>query len=346
MFPQVSLNHQISSNYSNNSLPAHSILHVQSDSLSRRLQSAFKSCEHAWSYIGKSLLATRHFMNATVRSARILAIGCRGTKRMQRAVTNLKLFAIVSVPFALASIPSQIAKIGKRLHLKDGEGVLLSSLSMGLIAADTFDSLTTFAGAVLQTLSRTSPHWLSAVSMPTSVAIVTMGSISRTMHLIRLGGFYSELDRNLIQKMSSRELSAEELQQLLKSYLESKIGIEGTTPQAAFQVQRLEAIAERQSNTKVLAMLKELKTYIQPDHSLGGEDIQRITKVIQDVESALSKEIGTQRAYLFTNMLNGMALTLFLLAIVPPVPFILLGISMCLRVLLLSEIISFGQNTK
>lgn len=312
----------------------------QPDPLSYRLHAAFKSCEDAWSYIGKSLTATRHFMNATVRSARLFAISCKGTKRIQRAVTGLKLFTIVGVPFNLAALPSQIAKIGKRLHLKDPEGVFLASLSFSLISADIFDSLTTFVGAVLQTLSRTSPHWLSVVGMPTSIAVVAMGSVSRKMHLIRLGEFYAELDRDLIRKMEGKVLSAEELQQLLRPYLDSKMGVSGATGQAAFHAERLEAIAERQSNGKVLAMLKELKTYIQPDRSLDEGDIQRITTVIQDMEKALRKEIGTQRAYLFTNMLNAMALVLFLLSAIPPLPFLLLGISMCLRLLLLSEILS------
>lgn len=93
-----------------------SLHQTQRDSLSSRMYAAFKRCERAWGYLGKSLLATRHFMNATVRSGRLLAIGCRGIQRIQMTVTRLKLFAIVSVLFNIAVIPSQIAKIGKHLY--------------------------------------------------------------------------------------------------------------------------------------------------------------------------------------------------------------------------------------
>lgn len=313
---------------------------TQRSSLSQRLHQAFKSCEHAWGYLGKSLLATRHFMNATARSARLFAIGSRGVQRIQKAVTGLKLFAIVSVPFNIAAIPSQMAKVGKHIHVKDGEGVVLASLSFSLIATDIFDSLTTFVNAVLQTFSKPIPSWLSSLGMPIAVSMVTMGSIARRIRLIRLKEFHSDLECKLIQKMSSGQLSAEELQQVLKAYLESNIGLGEVGQQAAFHVERLEAIAERQSNTRVLALLKELKTYIQPDRALKEEDVSRITSVIQEMEKALRTEMGSQWAYLFTNLLNAMALTLFHISILPPLPFILLGVSTCLRLLLHSELIS------
>lgn len=328
-----------------------SVHQMQKASLSHRINEVFKRCDHAWSYIGKSLLATRHFINAIVRSGRGLAIGCRGIRRMQTAVTHLKLFSVVSIPFNLAAMPAQIAKIGENIRLKDKEGIILSSLSASLISTDIFDSLTTFVNALLQTLSRTTLQWISSLGMPLSASMITMGSISRGMRLFRLSEFHEELERELIEKMSRRQLSTEELQRLLKSYLTTKIGVEAhqqVTHLSAFQIEQLEAITERHSHPKIVAMLKELKGYIKPGTSIEAKDMERISNTIQRIGKTLREEMGSQMGYLFTNLLKAIALTLFFLPFVPPLPFILLGFSMCLRLVLISErvTIEFSGNGK
>jgi hypothetical protein len=311
--------------FSNTRLAVHP---QQSERTKKGSKKAYESCEQAWAYLGKSLLAARHAMNATIRSGRWIAIGCKDIKRIQTAVIRLKLFTVLSIPFSAVSLPSLIAKIGQNVRWKDVEGTFLASLSFGLVATDMFDSLTTFVNALLQTFSYPTVGWISTMGAPLAFSMTAMGSLSRSIRLTRLGEFHRELEKELINKMSNRLLPDEELHEMVKDYLEAKLG---AFEEGRLQSQKNEAAMERKTNAKTVAMLKELKALFQTNSQLTDEETKRVLAILKKIKSTVREEMGIQAVYLFTNILNGIAVALFFVPTLPPLPFILLGISILTR---------------
>lgn len=296
------------------------------------------SVDKAWSYLGKTLSLSRYGLNAIVNSKVWKESGQKNVDaRIKDLVIRLKLFSIVNVPLSVPSVVSQVKKLWNSVQWHDYEGILLSTLSIVVLAADNFDNVTTFVNALLQTLSHAPIEWISAIGIPLGLSLIGMNTISRGYRLYQLSKFLYELNTELIGKMEKKELSTEELQSALTKFLESKLGpnMDKTTLAQDLRTQIKqcnEAILERHTNSKTVRLLDLLSDAVQTKRMLTEAHAIAIFGILKDIQQSICEEIGIQALTLVAYSVSATALLLLLLATPTPLPYILLGCSILLRI--------------
>lgn len=271
-------------------------------------QSVYKRFEKTWSYAGKVLLLARHIFNTVLNSCRWIALSCEARKGFQNAALRLKIFSIVSVPLNMTAMPAMYRKVMKNVHWDYPKGVALSSLSAVLLAADTFDSLTTFVNATLQITSRPTIGWMSSLGMPLAYSIVGIGTIVRIVKIRDVSGLLGEMEL-------CKKLSREELKEALTNLLQRKVVLE----------EMRAAMLEQRGNAKVVRLIEALEGLLATDEA-------DIAQILREIVEVLKRERGIQTGYLVSNLISAGALSTFSLPGVPFVPFILLAISMTMRI--------------
>lgn len=262
-------------------------------------KSPLERFENGWTYASKSFIATRHFLNASIRSCRWFALGCRNMdQRVMSIVTKLKLFSIVSVPLNLHVLPAKIKELWKNLKRHDAQGVILGTLSITLITTDVIDSLATFTNAALQTLSFSAIGLLSDASLPLAFTLIGVGSISRIIRLFYL-----------------KKLQTALRDQAITEFLNERLGSINSPDRA-----KNESTLERQANGQILTLIKEL------EKDQGSQAV-----ILKQVMILLNKEIRLQILTLFANSMNFAGICLFLTPASPAVSFLLLGMGFSMR---------------
>jgi hypothetical protein len=300
-------------------------------------QRVFMQLDTAWEYVGKSIRLTRNLLNATMRTIRWIYSECKDIEpRIQKVVDRLKLFSIVSVPLTISKIPEQIRKIGKSIQLKDREGVLLSTLSVTVLAVDGFDSLMLFVNAILLKFSYASIGWISAIGTPMTLSVVGIGSISRGIRLIHLLNFLRDIDRKLITLIKNKNLSPEELRSVLNDFLESRLGSAADRSrrkqELKSEIEELkEAVLERNTNAKTVSLLNSLMRLLEANETLSEDHATEILHHIEEIVQSLTHEKIFKTGYLISNMITIIGLILLFVPIFPPLPYILLALSLALQ---------------
>ncbi len=172
----------------------------------------FAQCEHAWSYIGKIAILSRHLMNAAANQQHLVSWSDADfPHRIKNISTHLKLLSIVSVLFSLADLISTAQRIFKSFLLKDKEGVALGALSFVIIAADTFDSITTFVNSALSIASLPPIEAFSAIGLPIAFAVAGMGTLSRAIQIAKALHLYLSIDQSNDKLILERKMKIEGL---------------------------------------------------------------------------------------------------------------------------------------
>lgn len=282
------------------------------NALPRIAKKVLDSSEHVWSYLGKLVILTRHALNITVKTCQRLAMCCSLNRRILNAVTRLKLFSIVSVPFSIFSVHSTAQKLFKSFHLRDKEGIALTSLSLAIIATDIVDSLATFTNAALTTLSKAPVALFSTLGMPIAYALIGMGSVSRTIQLIKTYSLFKEF-----QKAGKRET--------LEQFLEAKLGVEK-------QLEKKRAALLRAAPSDVVKEFEKIAELLKDNRRLTEKEASALLKSLDKISLLLKKKMIADAANLMANILSFIGLTLFLFTVPPVTPFIFLAASMLLKI--------------
>lgn len=297
-------------------------------------QETFKKFDKAWSYAGKSILLTRHVLNATVRSCRWVALTCgKTTQKIQATILRLKLFSIFSVPLNAAMIPALVNKIWKNMHWGDGKGTALSTLSCVVVLTDIVDSLSTFTNAILQTFSKEPIAWVSGIGMPLAFSLVGMGSVSRIVKLSHLFCFLRDVDRKLLVKLSSERLNQDELKEIFEDFVTSKLpehfNWKGELSDEMKQYQ--DSFLERQTNGKSAKLLGKMIEILKGHDRLEEKQIEEVLNIMEEVVDALHLERKLQGWFLAANLVVLIGLSLFYFPVAAVIPFLVLAVSMSMR---------------
>lgn len=275
----------------------------------------FESSEHIWSYLGKLVILTRHALNITVKTCQRAALCCSLNRRILTAVTRLKLFSIVGVPFSIFSVHSAAQKLFKSFDLRDKEGVLLGSLTIALIATDIVDSLATFINAALAALSKAPVALLSTLGMPIAFALIGMGSASRTIQLIKTYSVFKEFQKA-------------EKGQGLEQFLKAQLG--------SWELQMLKekkrAALLRAAPAEVVKEFERIEELLKDQRKLTEKELAALGKSLDKISQLLTKKMIVDAANLMANILSFIGLTLFFFTVPPVTPFIFLAASMVLKI--------------
>lgn len=294
------------------------------DRVSSEARRALNAFEKVWSYAGKSLLTARHVANSVLQSCRWIALSCQTRQSLRDVVLRLKLFSIASVTLNLLSVPTMVRKLWNQIQWKDGKGIALATLSVSVLAADTFDSLTTFVGAVLQLAAKPAISWMAALGFPLAVAIISVGSMIRLVRIKDISQLLKEVDGKVLAALSKKHLNNDELREHLKNFVDEKVVAPNEIKSHKI------AILERHSNAKTVKLMAELAEVIGED-PLTNEKIVKIKAILKSIVAELQKERKIQRGYLMANFISAAALGVFGLPATPALPFILLAISTLMR---------------
>jgi hypothetical protein len=299
------------------------------------------SCEYAWSYAGKIVLITRHFLTAASRDVQIADFFGRSfTKSLTDSVIRLKLLAIVSVPFSIKDYFETVKNIFKCFYLQDAEGVALNSLSITIILADVVDSITTFLNATSTLIVGSGIEAFASIGLPLGFTISGMGTISRIIHVTKSVGLFNRIDEQIKNKNLNKDS--------LKIFLESTLGIGDelkillAIPKDQLSEEQKKEITKIKEKSKAAIRsatldafndLKALLVFIEKrdDNSFSLEDRRYIEKILKKIENRLLRKVKTHIVGILANLFSLAALSLFAVGIVSPAPFFFLSIAFAIR---------------
>ncbi|MCE5316258.1 MAG: hypothetical protein LLG04_02710 [Parachlamydia sp.] len=308
----------------------------KSAALSRISKRVFDGCEHVWSYLGKLFMLTRHALNITVKTCQRVAMCCSLNRRILNAVTRLKLFSIVSVPFSIFTVHSTGQKLFKSFHLRDKEGVALASLSLALISTDIVDSLATFTNAALATLSKAPVALFSTIGMPIAYALIGMGSASRTIQLVKTYCLFKKFQGQVLtQNMGKRRA--------LEQFLEAKLGVtpeekqlmEGKADKSGELLRLKEkkrAALLRAAPSEVVQEFEKIADLLKGQKTLTEREAAALLRSLDKISHLLKKKMVVDAGNLLANIISFIAITLFFFTVPPVVPFIFLAASMIQKI--------------
>ena len=291
---------------------------------SREARKALTTFEKVWGYAGKSLVTVRHVANSVLQSCRWIALSCQTRQSLRDVVLHLKLFSIASVTLNLLSVPTMVKKVWNQIQWKDGKGIALATLSVSVLLADTFDSLTTFINAVLQLAVKPATSWMAALGFPLAVAIIGMGSMIRLVRIKDISQLLHEVDGKVLAVLSEKRLNNDELRVHLKKFVDEKVS-------APIEDKRYKvAVLEQHGNAKTVKLMHEIAEIIGED-PLTHEKIAQIKTILESIVDSLQKERKVQCGYLLANFISAAAMGAFSIPGAPALPFILLAISTLTR---------------
>jgi hypothetical protein len=304
--------------------------------------------EHFWSYGGKVLLITRNVLNAIARSSSAIYLaGVDLPRRIKSIVTPLKLFAIVSVPFTLMDLKSVAQKIFNGFRLKDAEGVALATLSISIILADAFDSVTTFANAAFALILSHPFEIFATAGMPIAAMLNGAGTLSRTIQIAKGCNLYRKLNPEFLEKHKSKAA--------FKKYLEKSFGVdkeeielvkllsEGHKDKALLD--KIEKLREKKKTIILRSIPKDAIEDFQKlfelldsksNAAITEQEIANITSNLKNIRQHLQKKVNVDLLGIMANLISISALVLFFLGIMNPLPFLLLAIAFTVRLMALN----------
>ncbi len=295
---------------------------------------SYSECEHIWSYLGKIILITRNLLNAAARNCMLLAeTGQNFGVKIKEVVTHMKLFSIFSAFFSLKDLKLSAHKVLKSISLGDKEGIALTALSTAIIAADIFDSLTTFINTVLLLVSSAVNQTLSALGLPLGLAISSAGVLSRSIQLTKTLKLSRTLKRSLVVNSNYKNRKA------LKEFLERKMAATESEKSKFSQVRLKRHVARKRAALsrsapevvlKEFDRLYELVKGVEKD-SFSTEQGQEIFKTLKHIEIHLKKKMRVDGCGILANLVMISALLLFLFGVLNSFPFLLLAAGFGIR---------------
>lgn len=316
----------------------------ETSSFSKRFKQISSTFESSWSYIGKILLATRHFLNGASRDVDAIAIfGKNFTQGIANNVIRLKLFSIVSVPFGMKDTYGVFEKIIAGLNLKDVEGVALNSLSITIILADVVDSITTFLNAASTLIVGSSIQAFASLGLPLGFTIPGVGTISRTIQVVKSLGLYKNVQDQLLNNKNVNKDS-------LKAFLESTLGISKELKEllavpkdqlSSEQKEQIEILKEkskqailRSATPDIVNDLEDLLRFVDMEINSDSLENQRhVEKILNRIQNQLLRKVKTHLFGIIANLFSLAALSLFAVGFASSLPFFLLSVSFAIRLL-------------
>jgi hypothetical protein len=174
--------------------------------------------KHFWGYTGKSLLATRFYLNALARNTFIIDLTPTSTpEALKSTATHLKLFSIIGVPYKLSDICALSGSFLKSIAINDDEGIKMTILTMTLLLADLFDSVQSYINAVLALTLQNPFEFLPSLALPAGLTMSCAGSALRTIKIVKAYNLHESLQGNIIPQNASKAALIE--------YLNKQLGI-------------------------------------------------------------------------------------------------------------------------
>ena len=298
---------------------------------------SYEKSEHVWSYVGKIAIITRNLLNAAANNCRnVLNVSKDFPAQVKNITTHMKLLSIVGIPFSLVDLKSNVQKVLKSFLLNDKEGVVLGSLSLSIIAADAFDSLTTFINTALTVASLNPIKAFSTISLPMAFAMSGLGVVSRTVQIAKSVMLYKNIRQYSLNSLNSEKYKNKIS---LKNFVEEKIGIDAKSklnelPSVLMELEKIQA----QKKAALLRhapieVLKELEGLLEmfaleinhdPHPELSHDKSEKILAVLKKIQFHLQKKIKIDALGILANLVIIAALVLLSIGTGGALPFLLL----------------------
>lgn len=312
-------------------------------SLCQFSKDAFAQGEYFWSYAGKVVLICRNLLNAAAKMNCIVSlVGEDFPHKVKNITTQMKLLSIVSVPFSLADISSTSQKIFKSFLIDDKEGIALGMLSLAIIAADAFDSATTFINSALTIAGINPIDFISSMGLPLGCAIAGMGTISRTIQITKTYFLYRKINSEILQNSNDGN------RVILKGFLKNTLGtdkVKNFTKSIGFNQidqtanekigklkEQMKAAILRAAPNEIVLELEKLLKALKLKETVDGE----IIKSLNTIQEQLRKKMRIDGLGIFANAIVLCALVLFYVGIASALPFLLLASAFSLRIISLA----------
>ncbi|MES2122689.1 MAG: hypothetical protein V4492_07945, partial [Chlamydiota bacterium] len=276
--------------------------------------------QHVWSYAGRVTILTRHLLNAAAKNRFIVAImGSDFPKKVGLLTTEMRLLSLVGVPFSIGNIRLFFQRILASYQGKDPEGVAMGGLSLSIVLADVFDSVTTFINASLVHFCKSPVALFAKVGLPTAFAISGLGTLSRTIQIAK--------SLHLFKRIG--DVSSSASQNSLQVFLEQTLGL-----QSSDEIARCKAVLSRTVPEEAIAKLEKLHTQLQAaiDETLSDAHIEKITGSLCKVQAQLIKKMLLDAFGILANLIIITALILFFIGSTSVLPFLLLALGFGIRI--------------
>ncbi|MBA3816970.1 MAG: hypothetical protein H0X29_10735, partial [Parachlamydiaceae bacterium] len=241
-----------------------------------------------WDYMDRALLLSRLFISVIVGTGVLVARGAAKVDAVLRtSLLYIRVFSVISVPVAIASIPSIANSIWKNIRWKDSEGTVHSTVLLSLTVASLFDDTMNTINAALQLFSSTAIEWVSTIGIPFGLAVSSTMTLLKGHHLYHLSKFNRELDRKVraieSENNGNEMISSQKLRTLLSPLLKKHLG------SASTQLKTQEAL-KRHTSAETVTQLQEIAVLLEDNATLTDDQIAKIVDLLKLTKAALHRE--------------------------------------------------------
>lgn len=302
--------------------------------LSRKSKIVIEKCESVWSYLGKTMVFTRHVLNVVLKNSYRFTVGCKNfDNRITSAIAHLKVFSIVGVPFSLMAIPNTAQKIFKNIQSNDKEGAALTSLSLVVITADIMDSMSTIINASLTLASKVPLEILSTIGLPLAFTVVGLGSLLRSVQLAKTYLFYRNLKKEVFSNIDPTSLNHKEVEDLLWKYLNKNLGNDEQTPSLK-NLKKAKLL--REAPAVAVEKFEEIIDLLKKYQELNVEQIENILETLDQIDLKFKQKMSIEIGNLIANALTFIGLCLFFAVVPAGLSFIFFAVAVVIRIALLA----------
>ncbi len=276
--------------------------------------------EHVWSYASRVTLLTRHLLNAAAKNRLIVSImGSDFPKKVSLLTTEMRLLSLVGVPFSLGDIQLFFQRILASHQAKDPEGIAMAGLSLSIVLADVFDSITTFINASLVHFCHNPVALFAQLGLPTAFTISGLGTVSRTIQIAKSLHLFNRIDT--VKQTAS--------QSSLEAFLDQTLGLKDSD-----EIATRKAALTRMAPKEAIAKLEKLHAQLQVsiEKTLSDAHIEKITGSLAKVQAHLIKKMLLDAFGILANLIILTALSLFLVGSTSALPFLLLALGFGIRI--------------
>lgn len=325
---------------------------------------AFATCDKISQYLTKTLYFTRGVLNASLRTCYRYSLGGKGLDiKVNSAITHLKVFSIIGIPFSIAAIPDAAKHIYKNVKLRDKEGSALASLSFVLLTADLFDSVSSVINSGLTLASKVPIGILSSIGMPLSFGLVGLGTVVRSIKLAKTQLLYRKLQKEVFVSVDHKNPNDKQIYRALSKFLDKNLGVpekkmkrlknlyekldKMSEKEIIHEIEiiqkefdRLKALSRakllRSASPEVVEKFEQIFDIIKQNKAMTPDQTKEILDKLDGIVSKLKKKMAIDVGNLIANAFSLVGLCLLLTVAPAALAFVFFAAAALLRILLLA----------
>lgn len=300
----------------------------------------FHTAVAPWKQYGNNCIKTGK--NTLTIALETLELSPEAQDLVRQSIEAVKYSSVVNVATGADSTFHSLLATLANLQSGDREGLAFAFIGLMLDSVDLFDTATSALKLFVE-VEASSPYApLFAYGLPIGIALATAGSLVKGVQTLQARSFLSEFsllgkDPEALKAFLTEKLGVtpEEIAELEKRCTLPESERTAWLEKEVANLKELKAAAiKRRSNDSVCKALDRLLALGESKVPLSEEDAKEVIRVMQQIETALSRSLSVKEIALFSGALTVAGLLLIAAPVSIVIPMTLMSLSLVIKIAL------------